>query len=72
MPFYVVGGEYADTSFEDLVRPEPALGPFATYQEALIAWRTRAMATVDAAYARYEIVESDEPPDIPGNGSTRT
>jgi hypothetical protein len=28
MPYFVTGGEYADTSFSRLVHPEPPLGPF--------------------------------------------
>lgn len=68
MPFYVVGGEYADTSFEELVHPEPVLGPFATYQDAFIAWRARAVATIDQAYARFQIVKADTRPPVTSEG----
>jgi hypothetical protein len=60
--YYVIGGEYTDTSFEELVRPEPVLGPFETYAQAYIVWRGRAMATIDQAYTRFDIVECEEPP----------
>lgn len=65
LAFYVVGGEYTDTSFAELVRPSPVLGPFATYEEAFNAWRARAIATIDQAYARFQIVQSEEPPRVP-------
>ena len=59
MPYYVSGGRYADTSFRVLVDPAPTLGPFATYEEALGAWRERARATIDYASVRYQIVWQD-------------
>ncbi len=64
MPFFVVGGEYADTSFEELVRPAPVLGPFRTYEEAFVVWRGRAIATIDQAYARFQIVQADAAPTL--------
>jgi hypothetical protein len=67
VPFYVVGGEYADTSFAEVVRAEPVLGPFATYQEAFVAWRARAVATIDQAYTRFQILRSDSPPHLPAD-----
>lgn len=55
--YWVVGGEYADTTF---TRPAPGktlerLGPFATPEEAHKAWAGRAWATVDDAHTRYRI-----------------
>jgi hypothetical protein len=60
-PFWVVGGEYTDTSFRDLVpgKREERLGPFATYHEAYQAWFGRARATIDDATVRYRIVEDE-------------
>ena len=61
MSYYVSGGRYADTSFRVLLDPAPILGPFATYAEALEAWRERARATIDYASVRYQIVWRDPP-----------
>lgn len=68
MAFYVVGGEYEDTTFRNLVRPAPVAGPFEHYVEAYEAWRARALATIDLAYARYQIVQTVDapPPGLPG------
>ncbi len=63
MAFYVVGGEYRDTSFRELVKPDQVVGPFDSYEDAYFAWRARAMSTIDQAYARYQIVETAPPPD---------
>jgi hypothetical protein len=57
---YVVGGEYADTSFN---RPAPGQelekhGPF-TRQEAMDFWRNITGRTVDNAMVRYSIVSGD-------------
>jgi cobyrinic acid a,c-diamide synthase len=57
--FWVVGGEYIDTGFQELApgTAEERLGPFATYKEAHDAWQARSWATVDTATRRYRIVE---------------
>ncbi|HEX2890860.1 DUF4170 domain-containing protein [Vineibacter terrae] len=61
--FWVVGGEYSDTSFTSFApgKVEIRLGPYGSYDEALKAWSGRAWATVDDAHSRYSIVteESD-------------
>jgi hypothetical protein len=62
VPYYVIGGEYADTSFRTLVKPAPTDGPFERYEDAYTAWRGRAIATIDLAYVRFRIVRSDSPP----------
>ena len=69
MAYYVVGGEYEDTTFRKLVKPEPVTGPFESYVEAYEAWRARARQTVDQAYARCQIVQTmDAPPEgLPGS-----
>jgi hypothetical protein len=69
MAYYVVGGEYADTTFQKLVKPAPVLGPFEDYFQAYEAWRARAMETVDQAYARFQIVrtvDAVQAEDLPG------
>ena len=59
--FYVIGGEYADTSFRE---PYPGgkletYGPFATEREAKIRWRELTGQSIDNAMVRY-FISSDE------------
>ncbi len=55
--FWVIGGEYADTSFQQVVNGgAQALGPFRSYDEALEAWRAVALETRPYAHMRYTIV----------------
>ncbi len=60
--YYVVGGEFRDTTFRELVKPEPVDGPYERYEDAFIAWRNRARATIDLATVRFQIVEASSPP----------
>lgn len=62
MPFWVIGGQYADTEFKKLAegRSEERLGPFPTWEAARDAWASRAFATVDDCHSRYRIVEEPE------------
>lgn len=55
--YWVVGGEYTDTSFSTLApgKKEVRLGPFDNYDEAKAVWRAKAMETIDEAYARFQI-----------------
>ena len=57
--YWVIGGEYADLSFERLApgAREERHGPFATYAEAYAVWQARARATIDDALVRFRIVE---------------
>jgi hypothetical protein len=57
--YWVVGGEYTDTSFRKLApgAHEERLGPFKSYREAYQAWQGRARATIDDATVRYRVVE---------------
>ncbi|MSQ29675.1 MAG: DUF4170 domain-containing protein [Dehalococcoidia bacterium] len=55
MPYYVIDGRYADTTFRTLIDLAPVLGPFAIHDEVLGAWRERARATIDYATVRYQI-----------------
>ena len=52
--FYVVGGEYVDTTFQQLApgQTEVKLGPFAE-REALDVWRSMTSKSVDNALIRY-------------------
>ena len=59
--YWVVGGEYADTSFSRLApgKTEERLGPFDSYNEALKTWTGRAWSTVDSAQTRYVLLTED-------------
>lgn len=62
--FYVVGGEYVDTHFQDAVGgDEQWIGPFGDYEEAREEWAKRAWLTVDDCATRYRIERID--PDVP-------
>jgi len=54
--FYVVGGEYADTSFAEFAsgQQEQRFGPY-TEQEARDKWRSLTGQTVDNALIRFRI-----------------
>lgn len=54
--FWVIGGEYADTTFDRLVDGgATALGPFESYDAALEAWREVAVETRPMAHMRFTI-----------------
>lgn len=57
--YWVIGGEYADTSFERIAggAEEERIGPFGSYAAAKAEWQARAWASVDNAHARYRIEE---------------
>src|SRR3546814_19371105 len=59
--YWVVGGEYTDTRFAEIVGggPERRLGPFDSYPEAKAVWRAKAMETIDDAHARWSIEKED-------------
>jgi len=59
--YYVVGGEYADTSFTVIApgHTEDRFGPFDEH-EAHICWRAITGKSVDNAMARYFIRSSEE------------
>ncbi len=58
MRFWVVGGVYTSTAFDNIAGDsgEERLGPFERYQDAVSEWRNRAWATVDNCHARYRII----------------
>jgi hypothetical protein len=55
--YWVVGGEYKTTNFEELVAgaAEERHGPYETVEAARAKWAERAMATVDNAHVRFRI-----------------
>lgn len=68
MQYWVVGGEYASTSFDELTENgrEESYGPFERYRDAVKEWRERSWATVDNCNARYRIIS--EGSDLHWNG----
>lgn len=58
--YWVVGGEYTDTSFRELARgEEQRFGPFANYEAAKKEWANRTWSAVDDAHVRFRILEED-------------
>ncbi|MCE2493210.1 MAG: hypothetical protein J4F40_11470 [Alphaproteobacteria bacterium] len=58
MRFWVVGGEYTDTSFNELVSgSERVMGPYSNRDAALVAWRRVAEETRGDCYARFTVAE---------------
>lgn len=59
--FWVIGGVYQDTTFQDLAPGSSAVrqGPFETYDQANKAWQALAWSTVDDALAQYHIEEEE-------------
>lgn len=59
--WYVVGGEYTDTTFENLLDKTKAYinGPFKSYETAYDAWKSKAWETVDTCCERYTIIEKN-------------
>ena len=52
--YWVIGGEYADTSFRHLSQAE-TFGPFDSYEAALATWRARSAETRPLSQVRYTI-----------------
>ena len=59
--WYVVGGEYADTTFQVIApgKKKEVLGPFGR-QEALNKWRELTGKTVDSALTRFDLCTGEE------------
>ena len=63
--YWVVGGEYADATFEKMrsgLQLE-CYGPFSDYDAAHKEWHGRTMQTIDNAMVRYRIVTA-APPEV--------
>jgi hypothetical protein len=57
--FWVIGGEFKDTRFDCVTgSPATALGPFASYDEALGVWREVSVASRPQAHVRYTIASN--------------
>ena len=55
--YWVVGGEYRSTDFEEIAegKEEERYGPYASLKEARQIWAALAQKTVDNALVRYRI-----------------
>lgn len=59
--YYVVGGEYVDTTWKELDLDTYELhGAFQTYEEAYDVWRTRTWKFVDHCYYKFSIIKPEE------------
>ncbi len=55
--FWVVGGQYSDTRFTDLIKGTQSVdGPFSSYEQAESAWKTTTQQHRSDACARFTIV----------------
>ena len=58
--FWIIGGEYADTSFRSLACASPTVaGPFESEAEAKAAWRGMYDRQPGSALTRFSIVHED-------------
>ena len=59
MTYYVVGGIYTDTNFNNIAEGHNSeeYGPYEDYVTALKKWSEKAWETVDDCHARYEIID---------------
>ncbi len=57
--YWVVGGTYTSTEFDQPEEKEERYGPYDSYAEAFSTWSRLAWKTVDDAHTRYRIVQSD-------------
>jgi len=55
--FFVIGGEYTNTSFTKLSGKLESFGPFSTFDEAYKKWRAVSFLKIDNCHTRYEIIE---------------
>jgi hypothetical protein len=58
--FWVIGGEFADTSFMTLTCQRASVaGPFASEDEAKAVWRDLSTDRTSSALTRYSILHED-------------
>ena len=58
--YYVIGGEYTDTTFTAPAKPLEEHGPYNTIDEARNVWKEKSMANIDNALIRYLVVGEDD------------
>jgi carbamate kinase len=61
MTYWVIGGEYTDTSFTHIKSgdAEERIGPFRDYETAKSVWAKLAWQHVDDAHVRYRILHEE-------------
>ncbi len=61
--YWVVGGIYRDTAFNEIApgHEKERVGPFDSEAEALDIWREKSWEHVDNAFAQYRVERIDEP-----------
>ncbi len=58
--YYVIGGEYTDTDFEEFKDGKgEEYGPFETYEKAEEIWRKHSWLNVDTCNCRFSIKERE-------------
>ena len=58
--YWVVGGEYKDTTWTTLLGPLERYGPFKTREEARKVWKEISLKNIDLAQVRYFVTLEEE------------
>lgn len=58
--YYVIGGRFKDTHFQDLISRPEEYGPFESYEEAFEEWRARMFAQIDDSHFRLFVTQHPE------------
>lgn len=58
--YWVIGGTYEDTGFDNPIGEETRLGPFHSFEDAEAKWSKLAWQTVDDANTRYRIERGEQ------------
>jgi hypothetical protein len=64
--FWVIGGEYKDADFNEIEEgSHRTYGPFFSYEDANVKWKSCSEGSRSQAYTRYQIVASAHNPQRP-------
>lgn len=55
--YYVIGGEYQDTTFKAPVGELEKYGPYSNVEEARAVWKDKSMSNIDNCMIRYLVIE---------------
>ncbi len=58
--YWVIGGTYQDTGFDQPIGEETKVGPFGSFEDAEREWSKMAWQSVDDANSRYRIERLEE------------
>ena len=58
--YYVIGGEYQDTTFKAPLGEMEKYGPFTDIEEARAVWKDKSMSKIDNCMVRYVLIQDDE------------